>query len=96
MAPHDSRRHPVQRGPHRTSGGGFRFGEFSIADAMFAPVALRFRTYGVELDTACQACCDHMIGLPAIQRWLADARIEPAVVAAVEPHAPPTLIQNIT
>lgn len=32
------------------SGGPFLFGAFSIADAMFAPVATRFVTYGVELD----------------------------------------------
>ena len=71
--------------------GAFLFGEFSIADAMFAPVAFRFRTYGVELDAVCRAYCDHLLGLPAMQRWLADALVEPEVVAAFEPSATPTL-----
>ena len=38
--------------------GPFLFGAFSIADAMYAPVATRFRTYGVELDPTCQAYAD--------------------------------------
>jgi len=56
--------------------GGFLFGAFSIADAMFAPVVFRFLTYGVGLDPVAQAYCDHMIGLPSMQRWLADAQAE--------------------
>lgn len=56
--------------------GAFLFGAFSIADAMFAPVVFRFLTYGVALDPVAQAYCDHMIGLPSMQRWLADAQAE--------------------
>jgi len=37
------------------SGGGWLFGDFSIADAMFAPVAFRFQTYGAELQAASSA-----------------------------------------
>ena len=37
----------------QTSGGPFLFGAFGIADAFFAPVAMRFRTYGVPLDAVC-------------------------------------------
>src|SRR5690606_23566838 len=36
----------------------FLFGEFSIADAYFAPVVMRFRTYGVALDASLQAYAD--------------------------------------
>ena len=71
------------------AGGPFLFGRFSIADAMFAPVVFRFRTYAVGLDPECQAYCDHMTGLPAMQRWLADAQREPEVVPAFEPRVPP-------
>jgi glutathione S-transferase len=59
------------------SGGPFLFGGFSIADAMFAPVVTRFRTYGVELDRACSAYSTAVFGLPAMREWIADAEREP-------------------
>lgn len=59
------------------SGGPFLFGGFSIADAMFAPVVTRFRTYGVELDRACTAYSTAVFGLPAMREWIADAEREP-------------------
>ena len=59
--------------------GPFLFGDFSVADAAFAPVAFRFRTYAVALDPVSRVYCDHLLGLPAMQRWLADARVEPPV-----------------
>jgi glutathione S-transferase len=59
------------------SGGPFLFGAFSIADAMYAPVATRFVTYAVELDQTCRAYVDALYGLPAMKQWLADAEREP-------------------
>lgn len=59
------------------SGGPFLFGEFTIADAMFAPVVTRFRTYGVELDAACASYSKAVFGLPAMKEWIADAEREP-------------------
>lgn len=59
------------------SGGPFLFGAFSIADAMFAPVVTRFRTYGVELDRACTSYSAAVFGLPAMREWIADAEREP-------------------
>jgi glutathione S-transferase len=59
------------------SGGPFLFGEFTIADAMFAPVVTRFRTYGVELDEACAAYSRAVFALPAMKEWIADAEREP-------------------
>jgi len=56
--------------------GPFLLGEFCIADAMFAPVATRFVTYGVKLPPVCQRYVDTLIALPAIQLWYADARAE--------------------
>jgi glutathione S-transferase len=58
------------------SGGPLLFGAFSIADAMFAPVTTRFRTYGVELDATCQAYCDAIRALPAMQAWQRDVEAE--------------------
>jgi glutathione S-transferase len=56
--------------------GPFLFGDFCIADAMFAPVATRFVTYGVKLPPVCQRYVDTLIALPAMQLWYADARAE--------------------
>jgi glutathione S-transferase len=58
------------------SNGDFLFGQFSFADAMFAPVVSRFVTYGVSLDPVSQAYVDALWQLPAMQSWLADAKLE--------------------
>jgi glutathione S-transferase len=54
----------------------FLFGAFSIADAFFAPVVMRFRTYGVSLAPALQAYCDRVAAHPAVARWIEDALAE--------------------
>ena len=58
-------------------GGTFLFGTFSIADAMYAPVVWRFRTYAVALPSAARAYAEVMEALPAMQEWLAAALAEP-------------------
>lgn len=68
-------------------GGDFLFGKFSIADAMYAPVALRFVTYEVELDPISSAYVKTIIELPAIQQWVADARAETEIIPQFEPYA---------
>lgn len=52
---------------------GFLFGDFSIADAFYAPVVMRFRTYGVWLPPALQAYVDRVITHPAVARWMDEA-----------------------
>jgi glutathione S-transferase len=64
--------------------GDFLFGRFTIADAMYAPVVTRFRTYIVPLDREAEAYCATILALPAMQEWLAAARAEPMVVEAFE------------
>lgn len=54
--------------------GPFLFGPFSGADAMYAPVVLRFRTYGVK--AANPAYYEAMLALPAMQTWIAAAEGE--------------------
>jgi glutathione S-transferase len=58
------------------AGGPFLFGRFSNADAMFAPVATRFRTYQVTLDPVCQDYVQTILGLPAMIEWYRDAAAE--------------------
>lgn len=57
--------------------GPFLFGRFSVADAMFAPVCFRFHTYGVPLSGAVADYCATVLALPAMERWVADALLEP-------------------
>lgn len=61
------------------AGGPFLFGEFSIADAMYAPVASRFHTYGVDLAQAPREYARTLLGLPAFQAWVAGANAEAEV-----------------
>lgn len=66
------------------AGGDMLFGSFSIADAMYAPVATRFTTYGVELDPVCAAYVKAIYALPAMQQWIAEAHAETEVIAQYE------------
>jgi glutathione S-transferase len=60
--------------------GAFLFGSaFTNADAMYAPVVSRFRTYKVELDPDAQAYCDAVWAYPPMQEWAAAAKNEPWV-----------------
>ncbi len=56
--------------------GDFLFGPFAIADAMYAPVVFRFRTYGIPLDPVCQAYADTILALPALQPWITASHAE--------------------
>jgi glutathione S-transferase len=61
--------------------GPFLFGAFSNADAMFAPVATRFRTYGIDLDRfgddgSAGAYGRAILALPAMAEWTAGAEAE--------------------
>jgi glutathione S-transferase len=56
--------------------GPFLFGRFSLADAMYAPVVTRFRTYGVTLPGEVQKYADAVWALPAMQEWTSNAERE--------------------
>jgi glutathione S-transferase len=58
-------------------GGPFLFGARSMADAMYAPVCTRFRTYDVEIDAISAGYCERILALPEMQDWIAAARLEP-------------------
>ncbi|NHZ77856.1 glutathione S-transferase [Massilia sp. CCM 8695] len=59
----------------------FLFGDFSIADAFFAPVVMRFRIYGVALAPALQAYCERVQAHPAVARWVREALAETDIAA---------------
>jgi glutathione S-transferase len=54
----------------------FLFGAFTAADAMYAPVVLRLRTYEVELPRAARSYYDAMLELPSMLEWIAAAERE--------------------
>ncbi|WP_299814069.1 glutathione S-transferase family protein [uncultured Roseibium sp.] len=62
------------------SGGPFLFGDFTIADAMFAPVVSRFTTYRLSDDPVFHRYSETMTSTPAWQAWEEDALKEPWVV----------------
>ena len=64
--------------------GDFLFGRFTIADAMYAPVVTRFRTYRIDLERDAAAYCDTITGMPAMQEWATAARNEPMIVDRYE------------
>jgi len=62
------------------SGGPYLFGQFCAADAMFAPVATRIRTYALPVSDTLAAYVEAIYALPAFQLWLAEALKEPWIV----------------
>lgn len=63
-----------------TDDGDFLFGAWSAADAMYAPVASRFRTYAVELDPVAQHYADNVLNNAWYKAWEAEALKEPWIV----------------
>jgi glutathione S-transferase len=66
------------------SEGKMLFGEFTIADAMYAPVVLRFITYGVQLNPICQQYVDSILKLSAMQEWIAAGIAETEIIPEFE------------
>ena len=65
-------------------GGPWLFGEYGIADAMYAPMVLRFRTYGARLRESSAAYCATVIEDPVMREWLDAAAAESWVNEASE------------
>lgn len=63
---------------------GFLFGTFGAADAMFAPVVTRFRTFGVALDADSEAYAKAVLAQPAVQEWIDAAKNEPWLIQSCE------------
>ncbi|MCP4898796.1 MAG: glutathione S-transferase family protein [bacterium] len=62
------------------SGGPFLFDEFSLADAFYAPVVSRFRTYGVELDGSAEKYVEAVWEQEHVAEWVEGAKQEPWVI----------------
>lgn len=64
--------------------GGFLFGDFSAADAMFAPVVNRLHVYDVAVTASTRTYMDAMMALPAWQNWSTEAEAEPWTIGKYE------------
>ena len=69
---------------HYGDRGGWLFGSFSVADAMYAPVVLRLRTYGINLPDSAGYYPHRLLESEAMQEWLAAAECETEVIEADE------------
>ena len=67
-------------------GGPMLFGDFGIADAYYAPVCSRIRTYALPVSPAVAAYVDRVHALPAMQTWTADALAEHDFIDFDEPY----------
>jgi glutathione S-transferase len=61
-------------------GGPWLFGDFTIADAMYAPVALRFYSYQPALSVTAGRYLQTMLANPAVQEWMEAARAETEII----------------
>jgi glutathione S-transferase len=67
-----------------THGGPFLYGAPSVADAMYAPVCTRFRTYSVALDPVLSRYCETILDWDLMREWTAGALAEPDEIVELE------------
>jgi glutathione S-transferase len=70
----------------QASGGPFLFGAFGIADAYFAPVAGRIRTYGLPVTDTNRAYIDRVFASAGVAAWVRDALAERDFLQFEEPY----------
>ena len=71
-----------------SGGGRWLFGTFSIADVMFAPVALRFVTYDIPVSDNAREFIDAVRNLGSVQEWVAAASSEPESLEFIDELVP--------
>jgi glutathione S-transferase len=67
-------------------GGPFLFGDFGIADAFYAPVAGRIRTYALPVGGAAADYVERLYASPGVAAWLRDALAERDFLDFEEPY----------
>jgi glutathione S-transferase len=67
-------------------GGPMLFGEFGIADAYYAPVGVRIKTYGLPVPAAISAYIERVQALPGVRAWIDDALAEHDFLDFEEPY----------
>jgi glutathione S-transferase len=74
------------------AGGPFLFGDFSAADAMYAPVVTRFETYSIPVDPVCRAYMDAIMETAGFRAWREAALAEPWIVPEDEVDEEPVKV----
>ncbi|MCW8998464.1 MAG: glutathione S-transferase family protein [Kangiellaceae bacterium] len=69
---------------HYQKEGAFLFGDFTIADAMYAPVVLRFHCYGIDVGSVAKQYMQSILSLTAIEEWVREGVAEKAVIEQAE------------
>ena len=67
-------------------GGPMLFGAFGIADAFYAPVATRIRTYALPVPPAVDAYITRLLTLPGVKAWIDEALLEQDFIPMDEPY----------
>ncbi|MBP9907431.1 MAG: glutathione S-transferase C-terminal domain-containing protein, partial [Rhodoferax sp.] len=70
----------------QTSGGPLLFGEFSIADAYYAPVCTRLQTYALPMPEDIRAYVERVCALPGVRAWIEGALAEQDFLDFEEPY----------
>ncbi len=70
----------------QTHGGPMLFGGFSVADAFYAPVCMRLRTYALPVPEAVEAYMARVCALPGVAQWVSDAKAEADFLDFEEPY----------
>lgn len=68
--------------------GPWLFGGFSIADVMYAPMALRFVTYEIPVPSPARSFIDAVTSLSSMQEWIRDAAHEPERIEFLDAQVP--------
>ena len=64
--------------------GEFLFGEFSIADAMYAPIVIRFDRYGIDVGAVEKQYIKSILSLESMQQWIDEAISEREIIEQAE------------
>ena len=67
-------------------GGPMLFGQFTIADAFYAPVCMRLHTYGLPVEPDIQAYVERVRALPGVRAWIDGALAEQDFLDFEEPY----------
>ncbi|HJS05910.1 MAG TPA: glutathione S-transferase family protein [Variovorax sp.] len=70
----------------KAHGGPMLFGEFGIADAYFAPVGVRIKTFGLPVPAEITAYIERVQQLPGVKAWIDEALVEKRFVVVDEPY----------